>query len=79
MISLLTAAVYDGLSLYKLSGLVIPYPVLSEGIKKAADAFVFETLPKLPRELGAYVRYRWAKPEQTNTSHVPRQEALPAD
>ncbi len=79
MISLLTAAVYDGLSLYKLSGLVIPYPVLSEGIKKAADAFVFETLPKLPRELGAYLRYRWAGPKQTNTSHAPRQEALPAD
>ena len=79
MISLLTAAVYDGLSLYKLSGLVIPYPVLSEGIKKAADAFVFETLPKLPRELGAYLRYRWAKPEQANKSTASRREALPAD
>ena len=60
MISLLTAAVYNGLSLYKLSGLVFPYPVLSEGIKKAADAFVFETLPKLPREGRTYLRYRWA-------------------
>lgn len=67
MISLLTAAVYNGLSLYKLSGLVFPYPVLSEGIKKAADAFVFETLPKLPRELAAYVRYRWAGPPATDT------------
>ena len=62
MISLLSAAVANGLSLYQLSGLVFPYPVLSEGIKKAADAFVFETLAKLPRELGAYLRYRWAKP-----------------
>ncbi len=62
MISLLTAAVYHGLSLYKLSGLVFPYPVLSEGIKKAADAFVFETLPNLPREGSSYLRYRWAGP-----------------
>ena len=62
MISLLTAALYHGLSLYKLSGLVFPYPVLSEGIKKAADAFVFESLPKLPREMGGYLRYRWAGP-----------------
>ena len=79
MISLLTAAVYGGQSLYKLSGLVISYPVLSEGIKKAADAFVFETLPQLPRELGAYLRYRWAKPEQKDTPSQPHQEALPAD
>ena len=76
MISLLTAAVYHGETLYQLSGLVFPYPVLSEGIKKAADAFVFETLPKLPRELGAYVRYRFAKPEET-ASPQPRQTALP--
>ncbi len=62
MISLLTAAVYHGLSLYKLSSLVFPYPVLSEGIKKAADAFVFETLPNLPREGSSYLRYRWAGP-----------------
>ena len=62
MITLLTAAVSHGLSLYKLSGLIFPYPVLSEGIKKAADAFVFETLPNLPRELGGYLRYRWVGP-----------------
>ncbi len=77
MISLLTAAVADGLTLYKLSGLVFPYPVLSEGIKKVADAFVFETLPKLPRELGAYLRYRWAGP-QTDKKQ-PRQQSLPTD
>ena len=79
MISLLTAAVYNGLSLYKLSGLVYPYPVLSEGIKKAADAFVFETLPKLPHELGVYVRYRLAKPNAVGASPRPRQDALPTD
>ncbi len=78
MISLLTAAIYNGLSLYKLSGLVYPYPVLSEGIKKAADAFVFGTLPKLPRELGALLRYRFAKPPTDASAH-PQQTGLPAD
>ncbi len=58
MISLLTLAVYQGLSLYKLSGLIYPYPTFSEGIKKLADKFTLETLPKLPQELGAYLSYR---------------------
>ena len=62
MISLLTAAMYNGLSAYKLSNLIFPYPVLSQGIKKAADAFVFATLPNLGKEIGAYLRYRWATP-----------------
>ena len=62
MISLITAHIYNGLSIYKLSNLIFPYPVLGDGIKKAADAFVFETLPKLPQELVAYLKYRWAKP-----------------
>ncbi|MEM7734546.1 MAG: NAD(P)/FAD-dependent oxidoreductase [Deinococcota bacterium] len=62
MISLITAAIYNNISLYKLSQLVFPYPTLSEGIKKAADAFVFETLPKLPQELLTYLRYRWQRP-----------------
>ncbi len=63
MISMLTLAVYQGISLYKLGGVVFPYPTLSEGIKKAADAFTFETLPKLPQELGTYVRTRFASPK----------------
>ncbi len=62
MISLLTAHLYNGLPVYKLSNLIFPYPILSEGFKKAADGFVFATLPKLPEELGAYLKYRWAKP-----------------
>jgi hypothetical protein len=37
---------------------VVAYPALAEGIKRAADAFVFATLPALPRELGAYLRLR---------------------
>ena len=64
MISLITAHIHNGLSVYKLSSLIFPYPVLGDGIKKAADGFVFETLPKLPQELKAYLRYRWAKPGQ---------------
>ncbi len=63
MISMITLAVYQGISLYKLGGVVFPYPTLSEGIKKAADAFTFETLPKLPQELKTYVRRRFASPE----------------
>lgn len=62
MLSLLTAHIYNGLSVYKLANLIFPYPVLGDGIKKAADGFVFSTLPKLPQELGAYLKYRWAKP-----------------
>jgi pyruvate/2-oxoglutarate dehydrogenase complex dihydrolipoamide dehydrogenase (E3) component len=45
-------------SLWQLSRHVVAYPALSEGLKKVADAFVFATLPKLPRELGAYLRHR---------------------
>lgn len=63
MISMLTLAVYQGISLYKLGGVVYPYPTLSEGIKKAADAFTFETLPKLPQELRTYLRTRLASPK----------------
>ncbi|MGL4610308.1 MAG: dihydrolipoyl dehydrogenase family protein [Trueperaceae bacterium] len=59
MISILTLAIKERISLYKLANVVFPYPVLSEAIKKLSDQFVFATLPKLPQELAAYVRYRW--------------------
>jgi dihydrolipoamide dehydrogenase len=59
MLSLLTYAVNQGVSLYKLSNLVFPYPVLSDAIKKIADQFVFATLPKLPKELPHYLRHRF--------------------
>jgi dihydrolipoamide dehydrogenase len=62
MISVLTLAVTRGISLYALSGLVIPYPALTEAIKKAADTFVYGTLPKFPQEFAAYSRYRLAAP-----------------
>jgi CRISPR/Cas system CSM-associated protein Csm2 small subunit len=61
MISLLTLAVNKRISLYQLANVVFPYPVLSEAIKKLADEFAFATLPKLPQELLAYSRFRWAK------------------
>ena len=60
MISVLTLAVTRSISLYALSGLVIPYPALTEAIKRAADNFVFGTLPKFPQEFAAYFRYRLA-------------------
>lgn len=62
MISLFTLAIQEGLSLFKLFRVVYPYPTFSSGIQKVADAFLRETLPNLRQELGAYLRYRWAKP-----------------
>lgn len=59
MISALTLAVYKNISLYTLSGLIYPYPTFSGGIKKLADKFTLETLPKLPKELAIYLRYRF--------------------
>lgn len=63
MIPLLTNAVNGGPSMYKLANLVFPYPTLSEGIKKAASNFVFETLPNLPKDLLSYLSNRWRKAE----------------
>ena len=58
MISLLTASVNHGISVYKLADLVFPYPVLSDAIKKAANDYVFSTLTGLHKELFRYLRYR---------------------
>jgi dihydrolipoamide dehydrogenase len=46
-------------TLWQASRHVVAYPALSEGVKKVADAFVFASLPALPRELGTYLRHRW--------------------
>jgi dihydrolipoamide dehydrogenase len=62
LIQLLTWAQRRRLSLWQLSRHVVAYPALAEGIKRAADAFVFATLPALPRELAAYLRHRWRRP-----------------
>jgi pyruvate/2-oxoglutarate dehydrogenase complex dihydrolipoamide dehydrogenase (E3) component len=62
LIQLLTWAQRRRLSLWQLSRHVVAYPALSEGIKRAADAFVVATLPALPRELLAYLRLRWRRP-----------------
>ncbi|NJN17297.1 MAG: NAD(P)/FAD-dependent oxidoreductase [Oscillochloris sp.] len=63
LISLFTLAIKEGLSLYKLYGVVYPYPTYSSGIGKVADTFLRETLPNVRSELAAYLRYRWAKPQ----------------
>ena len=62
MISLFTLAISQKTSLYKLYRLVYPYPTFSSGILKVADIFMKETLPNLPSELRAYLKYRLAKP-----------------
>jgi len=62
LVQLLTWAQRRRVSLWQLSRHVVAYPTLSEGIKRAADAFVFATLPALPRELAAYLRTRWRRP-----------------
>ena len=71
MIPILTFATNNGVSMYKLSSLVFPYPTLSEAIKKAATNYVLETLPKLHKELGAYLAYRWSNSEAKESQGRP--------
>jgi pyruvate/2-oxoglutarate dehydrogenase complex dihydrolipoamide dehydrogenase (E3) component len=60
MISFFTLAISQKISLYKIYRLVYPYPTFSSGILKVADFFMRETLPNLGRELGAFLKYRFA-------------------
>lgn len=62
MISLFTLAMSQRISLYQLQRLVYPYPTYSSGILKVGDLFLRETLTHLSREIGAYLRYRFARP-----------------
>lgn len=62
MLSLLTLAIARGISLYTIYQVVFPYPSYSEGIKKAADAYLRATLPNIRAEITAYLRYRLAAP-----------------
>lgn len=71
MLPLLTYAVNHKVSLYRLSNLVFAYPTLAEAIKKAADQFVFETLPSLPKEALTYLAYRWRHPSANSRSALP--------
>jgi dihydrolipoamide dehydrogenase len=57
MISFFTLAISERLSLYRLYRLVYPYPTHSSGIQTLADTFLRETLPRVPAELGALLRY----------------------
>lgn len=63
MISFFTLAMSQKISLYKIYRLVYPYPTFSSGILKVADFFMRETLTHLREELGAYLKYRFAKPK----------------
>lgn len=56
MLSFLTLAMSERISLYRLQKLVYPYPTLSGGLQKLADDFVLGTLRSLPRELWATLR-----------------------
>lgn len=60
MISFFTLAISQKISLYKIYRLVYPYPTFSSGILKVADFFMRETLPNLGKELGAFLKYRFA-------------------
>lgn len=57
MISFFTLAISEGVTLYRLYRLVYPYPTHSTGIQTIADMFMRETLPHIPAELGAVLRY----------------------
>ncbi len=61
MLPLLSWAQRRRVSLWQLARLEVAYPALSDAIKQAADAFVFASLPRLPAELGAYLRWRWRR------------------
>ena len=57
MISFFTLAISEKITLYRLYRLVYPYPTHSTGIQALADSFIRATLPHIPAELGAVVRY----------------------
>ena len=63
MISFFTLAMSQKIPLYKIYRLVYPYPTFSSGILKVADIFMKETLSNLGKELGAFIKYRFKKPD----------------
>jgi pyruvate/2-oxoglutarate dehydrogenase complex dihydrolipoamide dehydrogenase (E3) component len=63
MISFFTLAINQHISLHKIYRLVYPYPTFSSGILKVADFFMRDTLMNIPKELFAYLRYRFASPK----------------
>ena len=64
MISFFTLAMSQKISLYKIYRLVYPYPTFSSGILKVGDFFMRDTLTNIRGELGAYLRYRFARPKK---------------
>jgi dihydrolipoamide dehydrogenase len=67
LLALLTLAQRRRLTLWRLSRAVAPYPTFSGAVRSAADAFVFATLPALPRETLAYLRHRLAAAHRPGT------------
>jgi dihydrolipoamide dehydrogenase len=61
MISFFSLAINQHISLYRLYGMVYPYPTFSSGIQKIADAFLRETMRNILREAATYLKYRFIK------------------
>lgn len=56
MMSILTSAIENKISAYKLSKQVFSYPTKSETIKKVCDQFVVETLSNIKKELKYFLK-----------------------
>jgi len=56
MLPILTSAMQNGISGYKLAGLVYPYPTKAELIKRVADKFVVSTITNIKWELKYYLK-----------------------
>lgn len=68
MISLFTLAIQRKMTLYQFYWLIFPYPTFSDGVRSLVETFVKETTPNMMRELGSYLRYRFAPPPTTGPS-----------
>ncbi len=58
MINLLTLAINEGISLYRLKNTIIPYPTRSDAIKRLSDRMVIMTLQNIKSELLWYTKKR---------------------
>ena len=58
MISTLTLSIDQGISLYRLRSMIIPYPTRSDSIKRLADKIVLTTLRRLKDEIVWWITRR---------------------
>lgn len=58
MVNLLTFAMNEGISLYRLKNTIIPYPTRSDAIKRLSDRMVIMTLQNIKSELLWYTKKR---------------------